>query len=772
MQGGPVRRIEINAVVISILACAIFWTVDAGLDSLSFYEGSYLDLLFREISTREFLFRSLMCLAFLACGITIHITMLRRKRAEKALSRRDSVLEAVGTASGKFLRQDPTNENIREVLGQLGRATSVSRVYIYENYEDESGDLFSQRKYDWVEKGILPWRGDKAINQFPLFSGGMDRWGIVLSHHGVISGLLTNFPESEQKFLRRHKIKSILVIPIFVGDRWWGFIGFDECKGKFTWSTEVEAIKAAVDILGAAIERQETETALKASEERYWRFFDEDLTGDYICTIDGELLACNPSFAKMLGFDSVEEAKSYTMMNAFPNPQARESFLDLLRTEGRLENRRAEYRRRDGQPVFVVENAVALLNKDNELVGVKGYIFDDTGRKKLEEQLLQSQKMEAVGRLAGGVAHDFNNILTSVIGYSDILLKKLPDDDALCRSVEEIKKGGQRAAHLTQQLLAFSRKQVLEKHVLCLDATINDMYGMLRRLIGENIELSTDLKQIRVEGDPGQIQQVIMNLVVNAKDAMPEGGKISIRTEQVTIDEEYCRVSPDASPGEFVCLSVADTGTGMDKETLAHAFEPFYTTKESGKGTGLGLPVVYGIVKQHNGWINVYSEPNHGTVFKVYLPVTIEDDKKSKEAAEQDAPVGSGERILLVEDEDGLREFATEALTEHGYEVFAAASAGEALRTFHKEQGQFDVVFSDVVLPDRSGLEIASEVLMRDPDMPFLLTSGYTDQQAQWSEVCEKGLPFLQKPYSLRDLLNAINRVIYKAGLGIKRFAA
>ncbi|MFH1249542.1 MAG: ATP-binding protein, partial [bacterium] len=383
--------------------------------------------------------------------------------------------------------------------------------------------------------------------------------------------------------------------------------------------------------------------------------------------------------------------------------------------------------------------------------------------KRLEKQLHQSQKMESVGQLAGGIAHDFNNILTIISGYSQLLLERLDQNTPLRKNVEKIMKAGEQAASLTRQLLAFSRKQALAPKVLDLNATLADVKKMLGRFIGEDIKMDTVLEPdlMHVKVDPGQIEQVIMNLVVNARDAMPDGGKITVRTENVDIDKELSKVIPEALPGRFVRFSVEDAGVGIDKAILDQIFEPFFTTKDVGVGTGLGLSVVYGIIKQHDGWINVYSEPGQGTIFKVYLPaVSAEIDDITKDTISLKELKGSGERILLAEDEEGTRGFAAEALRENGYIIFEAANAKEAHDLFINENGNFDLVFSDVVMPGKSGLELIDELISGKPDLQVLLCSGYSDKKSQWHEIKKRGFRFLQKPYAVSDLLKIIREVI------------
>lgn len=380
-------------------------------------------------------------------------------------------------------------------------------------------------------------------------------------------------------------------------------------------------------------------------------------------------------------------------------------------------------------------------------------------KEKLQAQLLQAQKMEAIGTLAGGVAHDFNNLLTTIQGYTEIAMLDADQTEPLHKNLEQIHYAAERAAGLTRQLLLFSRKQPMELVAIQVNRTIEGLLKMLKRLIGEDIAIKTELEPDlwAVRADIGNIEQVFMNLAVNARDAMPEGGTLTIKTHKVTLDDEYCKMIPDARPGKFVCLSVADTGTGMDKAVLQRIFEPFFSTKEFGKGTGLGLAVVYGIVKQHEGWINVYSEPGQGSIFKVYLPacsVHLEDEPEEKVLLQK--LQGNGERILLVEDEEAVREFTSKVLRDNGYTVFEAADVKEALEIFEKENREFHLVFSDMVLPDKSGLQLVDQLLSVRPELLVLLSSGYSDDKSQWPIIREKGFRFLQKPYSIPELLKVV----------------
>ncbi|HYV12778.1 MAG TPA: ATP-binding protein [Pyrinomonadaceae bacterium] len=380
-----------------------------------------------------------------------------------------------------------------------------------------------------------------------------------------------------------------------------------------------------------------------------------------------------------------------------------------------------------------------------------------------EKQLLQSQKLEAVGRLAGGISHDFNNLLTVILGYSDIMKRNLQEGHPLRRNVEEIVRASERAASLTRQLLAFSRKQVMQPKVFDLNTVISDLEKMLRRMIGEDVELRVNLQDEldHIKADPVQLEQVIMNLVVNARDAMPRGGKLSIETSNVYLDEAYAREHVSVVPGDYVMLAISDTGCGMSEETRRHIFEPFFTTKEQGKGTGLGLSMVYGIVRQSGGNIWVYSEVGRGTTFKVYFPrVTAHAEEHKRISGALDGPRGS-ETILLVEDAELVRNLARQVLETAGYRVLEAANAEAAIDLCEKINGdRIDLLLTDVVMPGMSGNEMSRILVAKQPGMPVLYMSGYTDEAIVQHGVLEAGINFLQKPFTPGALASKVREVL------------
>ncbi len=422
------------------------------------------------------------------------------------------------------------------------------------------------------------------------------------------------------------------------------------------------------------------------------------------------------------------------------------------------------HRLKDGRVIDV-----EIVAHDLEFGGRQGRLVvahDVTERKRLEGQLLQSQKLEAIGQLAGGVAHDFNNLLNVILGYSDLALRDLPREAPQAARLQQIRRAAERGATLTRQLLAFSRKQVREPKVLDLNRALADVQGMLGRLIGENIEIVTSLEAGlgQVEADPGQMEQVLLNLAVNARDAMPQGGKLILETTNVDLDEAYARTHTGSRPGPHVRLAVSDTGHGMDAPTLARLFEPFFTTKPRGKGTGLGLATVYGIVKQSEGHIDVYSEPGRGSTFKIYLPRVDEKGAAPVETRpESGVSPGGTETILLVEDDEALRALIGEILGGYGYVVLQASGPEPGLRTAQSHPGAIHLLMTDVIMPQMNGRDLAARLHAVRPDTKVLYMSGYTDEAIGHHGVISPGTHFLQKPFAMKALLRKVRTVLEDA---------
>jgi PAS domain S-box-containing protein len=509
-------------------------------------------------------------------------------------------------------------------------------------------------------------------------------------------------------------------------------------------------------------ERKRAEEDLRRREEEYRAFFDLNLAGNYISTPEGVLLACNPAFLRMFGFASEEEAQQTNLAALYPSPENRQNIVQKLQERGHLDHCQLELRRKDGHPLHVTESSIGTFGRGGELIEIHGFLMDETERRKTEEQLRQAQKMEAVGRLAGGIAHDFNNLLSIINGYGETLLSNPRLEEVTRRRIQEILKAGQRAAALTRQLLAFSRKQVLQPRVLALNLVLEGTDKMLRRLIGDDIEIRTvldpDLGPIKA--DPSQMEQVIVNFCINARDAMPEGGRITIETANVELDEIQAAQHFPMKPGRYVRMAVSDTGTGMDRETLSHVFEPFFTTKGPEKGTGLGLATVYGIVQQSGGHVWAHSEPAQGSTFSVYLPrVAEEAEPREQEAKPQEVARGS-ETVLLVEDVGPLRDMIRERLEESGYTVLEAVDGERAIQFAEEYAGNIALLLTDVSLPKIQGPALAKSLTQQRSGMKVLYMSGHTDDAIVHSGVLTGEAAFLQKPFTMEELTRKLRQLL------------
>jgi len=516
-------------------------------------------------------------------------------------------------------------------------------------------------------------------------------------------------------------------------------------------------------------EQKRVEKELRASNEALNALIESSPLAIMAIDKQGHVTLWNPASEKMFGWTKEEVIGRLNPVVPEENIAEFHSIREQVLREGGFSAMELGRQKKGGVPIGISLSTAPMRDAQGNITGIMSVMEDITERKRIEEALRQSeeqfrqaQKMEAVGRLAGGVAHDFNNLLTAIRGYSDLLLLRLDACSPYRKDVEEIHKAGERASTLTQQLLAFSRKQVLQPKVLDLNEVVAGMEEMLGRMIGENIDLITvlrpDLWSVKV--DKGQLEQVLMNLVVNAQDAIDGRGKVTVETGNVFLDDDYVSLHSVVTPGAYVMLAVSDTGSGMDDETTARLFEPFFTTKEKGKGTGLGLSTVYGIVKQSDGYIWVYSEPNQGSVFKIYLP--RHESPSSVENPERlpaDSPRGH-ETILLVEDEVLVRVLVRDVLTGHGYSVLEAKDGADAMGIAVSHRGPIHLMIADVVMPNMGGPEVAVSLAPLLHDMKVLFMSGYTDEAIAQRGILRPGTSFLQKPFRLDSLLRKVREVL------------
>jgi len=534
----------------------------------------------------------------------------------------------------------------------------------------------------------------------------------------------------------------------------------------FAYLTKPFEMDHLLAVVEKALEKQRLERALRESEERYRK--SSQTLQTLIDAAPVTIFALDENERITLWNKAAERQWGWTADEVLGRPvetvpdHKRAEFEESLARNRRGESTLSETQgqHRDGTIRDVLISRAPIFNSEGRVAGTMGVVVDITEQKQLEGQLRQAVKMEGIGRLAGGIAHDFNNLLTVIGGRTYLMLGQLPADDPTRRDVHLIEETVRRAAGLTRQLLAFSRNQVLTPAVLDVNEVVSGMKSLLARLLGEDVSLRIveDPSAGRVTADPGQLEQVIVNLAINARDAMPAGGRLTIETGNAVVDHAYMQQRVDFSPGLYVVLTVSDSGTGMDAATSARIFEPFFTTKEPGKGTGLGLSTAYGIVKQSNGHITVYSEPGRGTTFRIYLPRTDADVAAASTKVDV-APRGT-ETVLLVEDDANIRELARELLEISGYTVLESVDVQDAVRIAESHQGDIHLLITDVVMPEMGGHVLANAVARCRPNIKVLYMSGYTDEAVIRHGVINPGTAFLQKPFTAGTLSRKVREVL------------
>ena len=510
-------------------------------------------------------------------------------------------------------------------------------------------------------------------------------------------------------------------------------------------------------------ERRVAEQALRASEERFRKILETSGEGIVTRDTEGYITFTNERFARMLGYTAAEligkHVREIITPDHVPLQRASEERRQQTRAPETLEIR---FTRKNGSIMEAVLSVNPTFDEQDNYTGALAMITDVTERRRLEQQLRQSQKMEAVGRLAGGIAHDFNNLLTAIRGHTDLLLGDLPGESPLRADIQEIRRAADRAASLTQQLLAFSRRQMLQPVVLEVDSIMRDLQPLLSRLLPRNVVASVQLNAggTRVRADRSQIEQVLVNLLVNARDAMPNGGELRITTSAFVMDEDFARANAGALPGSYARIAVRDTGMGMDAQTLSQIFEPFFTTKEIGKGSGLGLSTVYGIVKQSNGFVRATSEVGVGTELEIFLPSVQEPLRDQRDAAMQPAH-GTGETILVAEDEAAVRALTCRILRKRGYHVLEAGDGSEAVELANNYEGTINLLVTDVIMPNVGGRELSEQLARARPRVKVLFMSGYTDDQLLQRGVLQGGTGnFLEKPFTPDALVSKVREVL------------
>ena len=625
-----------------------------------------------------------------------------------------------------------------------------------------------------------------ALADHPRIREAIDTARPVLLSDAMAADLLP----AEAAIIRDRGLRTLLFLPLVAGERVLGTL----IVGSVGVPMPVAAVQvdqactlanlAALAVVNARLyeavqrhvadlerevaERKRAEAALRLSEEKFAKAFHTSPDAININRLaDGTYVAVNRSFAAITGYSEAEVlGKTSSELSIWNSREDRERLVAELRDKGEVANLEAIFRLKDGTVRTGLMSATLIeIDGERHILSITRDItarrLAEEERARLQVQLTQAQKMESVGRLAGGVAHDFNNMLGVILGHAELALEQLPPDGALYSDLEEIRKAAQRSADLTRQLLAFARKQAIAPRVLDLNATIESMVKMLRRLIGEDVDLAwlpaADLWRVRL--DPGQVDQILANLCVNARDAIAGVGKVTLETGNVVFDEDYCAQHVGFTPGEFVMIAVSDNGCGMDSETMSRLFEPFFTTKNLGQGTGLGLATVYGVVKQNHGLINVYSEPGVGTTFRIYLPreATGEPEPEARGSSEA---AGGTETVLVVEDEPAILDLVKRVLEKLGFVVLAARSPEEALGLAGDHPGRIDLLLSDVIMPGMNGRDLAGALRATRPSIRQLFMSGYTANVIAHHGVLDAGVHFLQKPFAPNDLVTKVRRAL------------
>ncbi|MFO7738369.1 MAG: PAS domain S-box protein, partial [Desulfatiglandaceae bacterium] len=707
-----------------------------------------------------------------AIGAIAH-DITERKQAEESLARQLRFEKAAAAASRCLLSAEISEASVNEALTHLLEASGVSRVYIFKNFNDPDDGLCLRQIFETCAQGVSS-EIENPLLQYFCYAQGFERWREVLSQGNAIQGDVRHFPHKERDFLESQGIVSILALPIFVEGRWWGFIGFDETRQPRNWADmEVALLRTVAEMLGGFFARKQSGEILAASERRFREILQNVATvAVQGYAMDGTVRYWNRASETFYGY-TAEEAFGRNLQDLIIPPEMRDEVREEIRrmadTGEVMPASELSLMRKDGSriPVYSSHAIVQVPGEGAELYCIDIDLTDrlraEAEKERLQAQLAQAQKMESVGRLAGGVAHDFNNKLAIINGYAELAMEAIDPSDPIHETIQEIYTAGKQSAGIVRQLLAFARKQTISPVMLDLNDTISGMLKMLQRLIGENIDLAwhpgKNLWSVKI--DPSQVDQIMANLVVNSRDAISDVGKLTIETDNIVVDEDYYRNNPEAIPGQYVMLAVSDDGCGIEKEINEQLFDPYFTTKEVGKGTGLGLPTIYGIVKQNKGFINVYSEPGEGTTFKLYFPSHEEAISSSHSAKESTGQIPTGtETVLVVEDEKTILQMSKQMLERLGYSVETAGNPSEALQISEEYEGAIHLLITDVIMPEMNGRDLSSQLIQTQPGIKTLYMSGYTADVIAHHGVLDEGVEFIQKPFSLKDLAVKVREVL------------
>jgi len=683
---------------------------------------------------------------------TIFVDVTVRKRAEHALQRRDALLEALSYAAGSFLQADSLEQVIPPSLKRLGEAAAVSRAYLFQNEEAADGDLLTSLRFEWCAPGVASQQDNPLLHHISYRAIGFTRWVDILTCGEIISGYVKDLPEAEKQILSDQDIVALIVVPVFVERRWWGFVGFERCDSEYVWSeAEVEALRAVSRALGVTIENLASRSRIQQQADELAQIMNGVPEGLLLLSNAGHVLSANPHARQYLSWltgdaecNQVRFLGDRSLASLLTSPTDRWGHLVHA-----------------GQRTFeVLAQLVEHASVSPSWVLV---IRDITDELFVQQQLQRQERLAAVGQLAAGIAHDFNNLMSVIILYAQLAAQSESLDERDRQRMNVIEEQGQRASQMIRQILDFSRRTTIERHPLDLLPLFKEQIKLLQRTLPENIQISLDtpLGECFVLGDPTRLEQVLMNLAVNARDAMPDGGRLCIGVETLEVLREKEAPLPGMTPGQWVRLTISDTGIGIPDENMERLFEPFFSTKPIGVGTGLGLPQVHGIVGQHSGHITVASEVGAGTVFTIYLPALAMLTPETTPARQVTQHVhGHGETILVVEDEASLRSTLTEVLEQWHYHVVAVANGKEALNALERGNVHPDLILSDVVMPEMSGLALFKALRQRKSDTPFIFLTGHLRGE-ELENLRQHGLrAWLPKPPGIEQLAETIAAVL------------
>jgi PAS domain S-box-containing protein len=668
------------------------------------------------------------------------------------------------------IKASDINDSIEIALGDILKFLKSDRCYIY-LFED------SQQRLTLTHKSYRDGIKEK-IAQHDQVNGEDFKWFInpLLENQPVTISSVTDLPgkaSTLKAIMEVENTQSMLAQPISINGTINGFLGLDHVINEVPFSNKNNSfLQICGDIFASAIQRRDHIAHSIRMEEKYSHLFAEIEDIVFISTPEGRFIDINPAGAKMFGYSSVKEIMGLDIQKSFyMNPKDREKYIKEMQRKGRVKDYELLIKNKKGEDVYVTETSSAVKDENGVIIAYQGILRDVTYQRQLEQRLFQAKKMESIGMLAGGVAHDFNNILTTIRGYADLMMMNLKSSDPFFKDVDNIIKGVKRAEDLIRQLLAFSRRQMIEPKILDINKVISDLHMMLDRLISDDIAFDLKLKKglALIKADPVQIQQILVNLVANANHAIKKqtdkaiGKKIRISTNKIQITKEMGAQYPGSREGDYIEIEISDTGIGMSEDTKQSIFEPFFSTKNEGEGTGLGLATVYGIVKQNKSFIYIDSNRGEGTTFKIFWPHAEVQQRDETHIDTQIQFEKRSETILFVEDDADVRTLACQALKTFGYRVIEASNGKEALDLVNKEYliDKIDLVISDIVMPEMNGEELAENLRELKSDINILLCSGFTDSRVAMREGgSRRGNHFLPKPYTIKNLEKTIRTIL------------